>query len=348
MPNALLERRLDVVVQQYASRLKIGEQTTVRRLGIATTGGDAPGMNAAVRATVRTAVANGLKIIGFERGYAGILANESRVLDARAVGGIIHLGGTFLKTARADEMKTMEGISKATMVLKQHDLDGLVVIGGNGSMRAACQLHEASSIPIIGIPATIDNDLAGTDTTIGFDTAVNTALDAIDKIRDTATSHERVFVVEVMGRNRGFVALEVGIGAGAETILVPEIEYDIDKICQWLMESHRRGKKSAIVVMAEGAGDSMGVAQIVKDKTGFEVRLTRLGHIQRGGHPTAQSRLLACEMGAASVQFLLDDKIRDMTGIQSGRIVPVDLEYASAAEKPIDKRLHKLAQALAT
>jgi len=317
-------------------------------LGIATTGGDAPGMNAALRAAVRTAVTNGLKVIGFERGYAGILANESRLLDARSVSGIIHLGGTFLKTTRADEMRTQEGISKATAVLKQNRLEGLIVIGGNGSMRAACRLHEASGIPIIGIPATIDNDLAGTDATIGFDTAVNTGLEALDKIRDTATSHERVFVVEVMGRNRGFVALEVGVGAGAEVILVPEIKYDIDKICRMLIESKRHGKRSAIIVMAEGAGDSTEVTEAIREKTGFEVRLTRLGHVQRGGHPTAQSRLLACEMGAASVEFLLDGKKKHMTGIQSGRMVPVDLEYASTVEKPIEERLYRLALALAT
>jgi 6-phosphofructokinase 1 len=317
-------------------------------IGIATTGGDAPGMNAALRAAVRTAVANGLRVIGFERGYAGILANESRPLDARAVGGIIHLGGTFLKTARAEEMRTPEGMVQAVKVLKQNRLEGLVVVGGNGSMRAACQLHGASGIPIVGIPATIDNDLAGTDTTIGFDTAVNTGLEALDKIRDTATSHERVFVVEVMGRNRGFVALEVGIGAGAEVILVPEIQFDINKVCQSLVESNRHGKKSAIIVMAEGAGDSAEVTQAIKEKTPFEVRLTRLGHVQRGGHPTAQSRLVACEMGAASIQFLLDGKKKEMTGIQNSRIVPVDLEYASTVEKPIDERVYKLALALAT
>lgn len=321
---------------------------TLNLLGIATTGGDAPGMNAAVRATVRTAAAKGLRVIGFERGYAGILDNESRFLDARAVSGIVHLGGTFLKTARADEMKTPEGVSKATKVLKQNRVEGLVVIGGNGSMRAACQLHEASGIPIIGIPATIDNDLAGTDATIGFDTAVNTGLEALDKIRDTATSHERVFVVEVMGRSRGFVALEVGIGAGAEVILVPEIKYDIGEVCQTLVANRRHGKRSAIIVMAEGAGDSTDVTRTIKEKTGFEVRLTRLGHVQRGGHPTAQSRLLACETGAASVEFLLDGKKKHMTGIQGGRIVPVDLEYASTVQKPIDERLYKLALTLAT
>ena len=316
-------------------------------VGIATTGGDAPGMNAAVRATVRTAAANGLRVIGFERGYAGILANESRILDGRAVSGIIHLGGSFLKTARADEMKTPDGISRATKVLKEKQLEGLILIGGDGSMRGGGKLHEASGIPVVGIPATIDNDLAGTDATIGFDTAVNTALDAIDKIRDTATSHERVFVVEVMGRKRGFVALEVGIGAGAEVILVPEIRYEVDKTCQMLLESHRRGKKSAIIVIAEGAGDSTNVTEELRKKTGFEVRLTRLGHIQRGGHPTALSRLLACEMGAASIQFLLDGKKKHMTGIQGDCIVPVDLDYASTTEKPLDEQLYRLALELA-
>ncbi|MEM2122098.1 MAG: 6-phosphofructokinase [Candidatus Bathyarchaeia archaeon] len=317
-------------------------------IAVATTGGDAPGMNAAVRAAVRAASAENIRVIGFERGYAGILAGEYRFLDARSVGGIIHLGGTFLKTSRAEAMRTKEGISRATDVLKEHRIDGLIVIGGNGSFKAACKLYEESGIPVIGIPATIDNDLAGTDTTIGFDTAVNTALEAVDKIRDTATSHERVFVVEVMGRDRGFIALEVGVAAGAEIILIPEISYDIQKICRRLLDSHRKGKKSGIIVMAEGAGDCMKVAEKVEEYTGFEVRLTRLGHIQRGGSPTAYSRLLACKMGAASVEFLLEGKRKDMTGIQRGEIVPVDLEYACTAEKPIDERLYKLAQTLST
>ncbi len=320
----------------------------VELIAIATTGGDAPGMNATIRSAVRTALARDLKVIGFERGYAGLLANESRLLDARAVGGIIHLGGTFLKTSRAEEMKTEEGVSKAAEVLKTNGVDGLIVIGGGGSFSAACQLHQASGIPIIGIPATIDNDLAGTDTTIGFDTAVNTAIEALDKIRDTATSHERIFVVEVMGRNRGFIALEVGIGAGAEIILIPEIECGVEMICSRLMESHRRGKASGIIVMAEGSGDCTDMTEAIEERTGFEVRLTRLGHIQRGGHPTAYSRLLACRMGAASIDFLLEGKRRDMTGIQGGRIVPVDLEYATKTYKPIDEQLYKLALTLAT
>lgn len=223
-----------------------------------------------------------------------------------------------------------------------------MIIGGNGSFRAAHALHKASGIPVVGIPATIDNDLAGADTTIGFDTAVNTPLEAIDKIRDTAISHERVFVVEVMGRNRGLVALEVGVGAGAEIILVPEMQFDINQICHRLGESHHKGKRSAIIVMAEGAGDSASVTQAIKEKTGYEVRLTRLGHVQRGGHPSACSRLLACRMGAASVDFLLEGKTRDMTGIQGDHIVAVDLEYASTVDKPIDEQLYRLGLKLST
>ena len=318
----------------------------MKSLAIATTGGDAPGMNAAIRAAVRKAISENLKVIGFERGYAGLLANESKILDARRVGGIIHLGGTILRTSRAEEMRTEAGISKAAEILKENCVDGLIVIGGNGSFRAASKLHEESDIPIVGIPATIDNDLAGTDTTIGFDTAVNTALEALDKIRDTATSHERIFVVEVMGRDNGFIALEVGLGAGAEIILIPEIQYDAKAVCRRLIEGHRKGKRSGIIVMAEGAGDCMNIAKAIGENTGFEVRLTRLGHVQRGGAPTAYSRLLACKMGAASVQFLLDGKKKDMTGIQGGHIVPVDLKSASTIGKPIDEELYKLALTL--
>jgi 6-phosphofructokinase 1 len=237
----------------------------MKLIAIATTGGDAPGMNAAVRAVVRTAVAEDLSVQGFLKGYAGLLRNESRPLGARAVGGIMHLGGTFLQTSRAEEMKTKEGISMAAEVLTENETDGLVVIGGNGSFRAACKLHDVSGIPVVGIPATIDNDLAGTDTTIGFDTAANTALDALDRIRDTATSHERVFVVEVMGRNRGFIALEVGMVAGAEVILVPEVEWNIDEICNRILQGHKKGRKSAIVVIAEGAGDCTEIAEKIRE-----------------------------------------------------------------------------------
>jgi 6-phosphofructokinase 1 len=319
----------------------------LKLIAIATTGGDAPGMNAAIRAVVRTAMLKKLKVLGFKNGFVGLLNNDFRFLDAREVGGIMHLGGTFLRTSRSNEIKTNKGINKAVKVLTKNKVEGLIVIGGNGSFRAACRLYEASGIPVIGIPATIDNDLAGTDTTIGFDTAVNTALEAVDKIRDTATSHQRVFVIEVMGHNRGFIALEVGIDAGAEVILVPEIKYDINKICRKLEENYGKGKASGIIVTAEGAADCTEIVKSIKDKTEFEVRLTRLGHIQRGGHPTAYSRLLACKMGTASVNFLLNGRTKDMTGIQGNKIVPVDLEYASKVEKPLDEKLYNLALQLA-
>lgn len=318
------------------------------RFGLATTGGDAPGMNAAVRAVVRTAVSKNIEIFGFKRGYAGILANEYDILDARKVGGIMHLGGTFLKTSRAELMKNDEGISKASQILKKNKLDGLIVVGGDGSFKAASRIHNVSQIPVIGIPASIDNDLAGTDTTIGFDTAINTALDAIDKIRDTATSHERVFVVEVMGRNRGFLALAVGLASGAEIILIPEVGCNPEAVCTKLAESNRKGKKSGIIIIAEGLADCLSRAGLnlkdtIEEKLGFEVRITRLGHMQRGGKPTAFSRILACKMGAASIEFLLSGRKRDMTAIQGGEIVPVDLEYTCTTEKIIDKRVYEQA-----
>jgi len=321
------------------------------RFGLATTGGDAPGMNATIRAVVRTAVSKNIEILGFKRGYAGILTNDYDILDARKVGGIMHLGGTFLKTSRAELMKSDEGITKASEILKKNELDGLIVIGGDGSFIAASRIHKASQIPVIGIPATIDNDLMGTDTTIGFDTAINTALDAVDKIRDTATSHERVFIVEVMGRNRGFLALAVGLASGAEVILIPEIGCNPETVCTKLTESHRKGKKSGIIIIAEGLADclsrtGLNLKDIIEEKLNFEVRITRLGHMQRGGKPTAFSRMLACKMGAASIEFLLNGRKRDMTAIQGREIVPVDLEYICTTEKLIDKQLYEQALTL--
>jgi 6-phosphofructokinase 1 len=308
-------------------------------------------MNAAVRAVVRTAVSKNIEIFGFKRGYAGILDNEYDVLDARKVGGIMHQGGTFLKTSRAELMRTDEGVSKSCEVLQKNELDGLIVIGGDGSFNAASRIHKAIQIPVMGIPATIDNDLAGTDTTIGFDTAINTALDAVDKIRDTATSHERVFIVEVMGRSRGFLALAVGLASGAEIILIPEVGCNPETVCTKLLESHRRGKKSGIIIMAEGLADCLSRAglnlkNIIEEKLGFEVRITRLGHMQRGGRPTAFSRILACKMGAASIEFLLDGRKRDMTAIQGQKIVPVDLEYVCTTDKLIDKQVYQQALTL--
>ncbi|MGB9959749.1 MAG: 6-phosphofructokinase [Candidatus Bathyarchaeales archaeon] len=318
----------------------------MEKIGVVTAGGDAPGMNAAIRSIVRTAIFHGLKVVGIERGYAGLIGGKTRSLDARSVSGIINRGGTILKTARCEEIKTEEGIRKAVDTLKANKIDGLVVIGGDGSFRGASEIHKASGIPVIGVPATIDNDVAGTETTIGFDTAVNTALFAIDRIRDTATSHERVFIVEVMGRKRGFLALAVGFAEGAEFILIPEIKFDIETICKKLKQGRKKGKTSEIIVMAEGAGDSSQIVREIKEKTRYDVRLTILGHALRGGPPTAQSRILANQLGAYAVKLLLKGAKRRTTGIKGEKIVSVDLEYSWQQKKEINEKLYHLAEIL--
>ncbi|HIE15251.1 TPA: 6-phosphofructokinase [Candidatus Bathyarchaeota archaeon] len=318
----------------------------MRRIGVVTAGGDAPGMNAAIRAIVRTAIYRRLEVIGFERGYAGLIENETRRMGPRSVSGIINLGGTILKTTRCDKMKTPEGLEKAAETLKSHEIDGLIVIGGDGTFRGASKLYRVSGVPIVGVPATIDNDVAGTDTTIGFDTAVNTAIMAIDRIRDTATSHERVFVVEVMGRKRGFLALEVGLAEGAEVILVPEIKFRVEDICRKLKRARREGKTSEIIVMAEGAGDSRKLVFQIERETELEVRLTVLGHIQRGGSPTAKSRVLACKFGNKAVEMLLEGAKKRIVGIRGKRIVSVDLDYSWREKKELDLRLYRLAEIL--
>ena len=320
----------------------------MRRIGVVTAGGDAPGMNVAIRSIVRTAIFHGLEVTGIERGYAGLIEGQVRHLGPRSVSGIINLGGTILKTARCEAIKTYQGILKAGDTLKTQKIEGLIVIGGDGTFRAASELHEASELPMIGVPATIDNDVSGTDTTIGFDTAVNTALFAIDRIRDTATSLERIFVVEVMGRERGFLALEVGLAEGAEFILIPEIEYDLKDICRRLKEGRRKGKTSEIIVMAEGAGNSASLVEQIKRDTGYDVRLTVLGHMQRGGPPTARSRILGNQFGAKAVELLLEGAKKDMVGVQGGRIVTVDLDYAWKVRKEIDISLYRLAEILSS
>lgn len=318
----------------------------MQRIGVVTAGGDAPGMNAAIRSIVRTATFNGLEVMGIERGYMGLIEGQIRPLSTRSVSGIINLGGTILKTARCEEMKSSRGIQKAANVLKTHRIEGLIVIGGDGSFRGASELHRASGLPVIGVPATIDNDVAGTDTTIGFDTAVNAALFAIDRIRDTATSHERIFVVEVMGSKRGFLALEVGLAGGAEFILVPEIKYNLQDICQKLREGRGKGKTSEIIVMAEGAGNPAFIVDQIRKETGYEVRLTVLGHIQRGGPPTARSRILANLFGAYAVEQLLKGAEKRMVGIKGQKIISVDLDYSWKQRRELDTRLYLLAEIL--
>lgn len=320
----------------------------MRRIGVVTAGGDAPGMNAAIRSIVRVATFHGLEVVGIERGYAGLIEGQVRSLGPRSVSGIINRGGTILKTARCEEIKTSQGIQKATNTLKTNKIDGLIVIGGDGAFKGASELHEAIGLPIVGVPATIDNDVAGTDTTIGFDTAVNTALFTIDRIRDTATSHERMFVVEVMGGKRGFLALEVGLAEGAEFILIPEIEYNLQEICRKLEQGRRKGKTSEIIVMAEGAGNSAAIVEQIKSETGYDVRLTILGHAQRGGPPTARSRILGNQFGARAVELLLKGAKKTMVGIEGRRIVSVDLDYAWKERKELDMNLYRLAEILST
>jgi 6-phosphofructokinase 1 len=317
------------------------------KIGVVTSGGDAPGMNAAIRAVVRTAVPRGFEVLGIERGYAGLLNNETRPLDPRSVGGIIHLGGTVLKTARCKEFLTKEGIEKAVKILESRALNALIVIGGDGAFRGALELSRSWDSPVIGIPATIDNDVAGTDTTIGFDTAVNTALLAIDKIRDTAMSHGRVFVAEVMGKNRGFLALEVGLTAGAEIILVPEVDRGMNSVYKRLKESRKRGKSYNIVVVAEGVGNTMKIAEKIREKTGYEVRLSILGYIQRGGTPTAQSRLIADLFGSEAVKMLSKGKKNMIVALKNGRVTSESLKYACENRKPLNQDLLELAEELA-
>jgi 6-phosphofructokinase 1 len=317
------------------------------KIGIVTSGGDAPGMNAAIRAVVRYAIPRGLEVVGIERGYNGLTTHQITPLSLRSVGGIINVGGTILKSVTCPEFKTVNGVEKGAETLRKNKIDGLIVVGGDGSFRGALALQKIIDIPIIGVPATIDNDVAGTDETIGFDTAVNTALQAIDKIRDTAQSHDRVFVVEVMGRDRGFLALAVGLTAGAGVILLPEIKFDLDSVCQKLQLYDEIGKTTTIIVAAEGIGDTYTVVDYIRAHTRFEVRHTILGHVQRGGSPSARSRLIADLFGTRAVELLLDGTKRMMVGLSGKTIISKDLEYVCRSRKRIDRGLYKLAEELA-
>lgn len=317
------------------------------RLGIVTSGGDAPGMNAAIRSVVRYAIPRGAEVLGIRRGYAGLITNQVIPLTLRSVGQILQYGGTILHTSRCPEFYTKEGIEKGADVLKSRCIEGLIVIGGDGSATGALRLGEVSGIPCICIPATIDNDIYGTDETIGFDTAVNTAVEAIDKIRDTAFSLERVFVVEVMGRNRGFLALQVGLAVGASIILVPEIKHNLDDLTKMLKSNEERGKAINIILAAEGIGDTNDVVSYIEKSTSYEVRFSKLGYIQRGGSPTARSRLLADVFGAKAVELLLNGEKNKMVGIDGKTIVATDLHEVTSKTKPLDLNLYRLAADLA-
>jgi 6-phosphofructokinase 1 len=320
----------------------------LKTIGVVTSGGDAPGMNAAIRGVVRIASSENLKVLGFERGWEGLLTNTFRRLTPRSVGGILQLGGTILHTSRCIEFKKEEGIKKATETLALNSVDALIVIGGNGSFQGALELSKETDALIVGVPASIDNDIYGTDETIGFDTAVNTAVVEIDKIRDTAASLERIFIVEVMGRKRGFLALAVGVTVGAEIILVPEVKHRNEEIVRSIKEIKQRGKRSAIVVAAEGVGDTRQLANEIEKITGAEVRLSVLGYTQRGGNPTARSRLLASLFADKAIRQLLEEKGNRIVGLQSGKITTIGLEKSCKTEKPLDFSLLNLARVLAT
>jgi 6-phosphofructokinase 1 len=317
-------------------------------IGVVTSGGDAPGMNAAIRGVVRIAYLKNFEVLGFERGWEGLLTNSFRRLTPRSVGGILHLGGTILHTARCPEFKKNEGIKKAAETLALNNIDALVVIGGNGSFQGALELSKETSTLIVGVPASIDNDVFGTDETIGFDTAANTAVSEIDKIRDTAVSFERIFIVEVMGRTRGFLALAVGVTVGAEMILVPEVKYENEEIFRTIKETKERGKKSAIVVAAEGIGDTRQLANEIEKATGAEVRLSVLGYTQRGGNPSARSRLLASLFADKAVELLSNGQGSKAVVLQNGKITSIELEESCKTKKLLDLSLLNLARVLAT
>jgi 6-phosphofructokinase 1 len=305
-------------------------------------------MNAVIRAVVRIAYSMNFKVLGFEKGWEGLINNNFMPLTPRSVGGIIQLGGTILRTSRCPEFKKKDGIEKAARTLAQNNVYGLVVIGGDGSFRGALELSKETDTLMVGVPATIDNDVYGTDETVGFDTAVNTAVAEIDKIRDTAVSHERVFIVEVMGRKRGFLAAAVGVAVGAETILVPEVEYRKEEIFQTIKENTAKGKKSGIIVAAEGIGDTRRLAREIEENAGVEVRLSVLGYAQRGGSPTARSRLLASLFAEKAVELLSEERGNIVVGLQGNKVTSIELKKCCAMEKPLNVNLLKLAKVLAT
>jgi 6-phosphofructokinase 1 len=321
----------------------------MKKIGVYTSGGDSPGMNACVRAVVRTAIFNGLAVKGIKRGYEGMISNDIIDLDRQSVANIIQRGGTFLKTARSQAFMTKEGRKIAYDNIKKHGIDALVCVGGNGSYTGAKIFHEEYGVTCIGLPGTIDNDLYGTDFTIGYDTAINTALDAIDKIRDTAHSHERVFIVEVMGRNSGFIALDVAIAGGAEGALIPEDRGDWDKVLNHFNNPKRRKKSFSIIVVAEG--DEQGGALILEKKLtsmypDLKIRSTILGHVQRGGSPTARDRILASRLGSEAINALLEGQRSVTVGIVCDKVVYTPFEQAIEGKKTVSESLIKLAEIL--
>lgn len=321
----------------------------MKAIGILTSGGDAPGMNAAIRAVVRSAIFYGYKVYGIEKGYKGLLNEEFIEMDLSSVGDIIQRGGTILKSSRCDEFRTLEGREKAVEILEKFGIENLVVIGGDGTFNGAKKLSELG-VSTIGIPGTIDNDLAYTDYTIGFDTAMNTIIDAISKIRDTSSSHDRVNIVEVMGRHCGDLALYAGLAGGAESIVVPEIDIKTDEIVKRLKTTQKRGKKHSIIVLAEGAtsieNGAMGLKAALTDEDKADVRITVLGHVQRGGAPSAFDRILASKLGNKAVELLIEGKSSRVVGIKDNKIIDLDIDEALSAKKVFDEESYEMAKVL--
>lgn len=319
----------------------------IKRIAVMTSGGDAPGMNAAIRAVVRTAVAEDIEVFGIRQAYAGLLAGDFEALTSREVSGILQRGGTILQTARNEEFKTKQGQRKALRRLNEHNIDGMVIIGGDGSLRGAMALHSLG-IPVVGVPASIDNDIYGTDMSIGVDTALNTILDAIDKLRDTASSHNRCFLLEVMGRNCGYLALMGGILGGAEIVITPEKPTTMENVAKSLEDAYIRGKAHAIAVIAEGASyKATDLAEYLNQhEVGFEIRLTILGHVQRGGRPTAFDRLLATRMGVEALNHLVAGRTGIMVARSGRGQVTVPLEEVTTKSRPLTEEYYEMADIL--
>ncbi|MCY2686873.1 6-phosphofructokinase [Salinimicrobium sp. TH3] len=318
----------------------------IKKIGVLTSGGDAPGMNAAIRAVTRSCAFYNIECIGIYRGYQGLIEGDFELLTARSVRNIINKGGTFLKSARSQEFRTVEGRAKAFKNLKDAEIDALVVIGGDGTFTGAIYLEKEHGMPVVGIPGTIDNDINGTDYTIGYDTALNTVVDAIDKIRDTASSHDRLFLVEVMGRDAGDIALNAGIGAGAEEILIPEEDKGIERMLDSLTKSRKSGKTSSIIVVAEGEKSGKNIFELAdfigENLTDYDIRVSVLGHIQRGGAPSCYDRVLASKLGVGAVETLLRGETGVMVGITHKLVTSVDFEVAIKGSKPLDKELRRV------
>ncbi|MBE6861920.1 MAG: 6-phosphofructokinase [Ruminococcus sp.] len=315
----------------------------IKKIGVLTSGGDAPGMNTAVRAVVRTAISKGMEVYGIRRGYVGLINGDIFQMDARSVSDIIHRGGTMLYTARCPEFRTEEGLDKAKAKCEELGLEGIVVIGGDGSFRGAADLS-ARGILCVGLPGTIDNDIACTEYTIGYDTAMNTAMELVDKLRDTSQSHDRCTVVEVMGRNAGYIAVNTGIACGSIEVITKEVPYDLDALAKKMLEAKKNGKQNFIVVVAEGIGNSNEIAKIIEEKTHIETRATILGHVQRGGSPTVRDRVAATQFAHYAVGLLEQGIGNRVVGMQKGEIVDFDIQEALAMKKPYDIELHKIAE----